>query len=349
MKKINNILKFEEFEFKEKLKFEEFEFKERIGYGAFGKVFRSIHIDTNTIYAIKKIKDEDRFRNSAKKEIEILNDLMLYNKDKDNEYFPIINFYGDFMENNIQYLVFEYMDINLYHYYKNNINLDTIINLETIINIIYNVCNGLKFIHRKYIHADLKPENIMINRKTSIAKIIDFGSTFNKGGSKTNFYIQSRYYRSPEVLLNLQFNEKIDIWSLGCIFAELIINKPLFSGRNIRDLVFKIAGKIDIPKNERYKKSKNFNIFFLIKKESDIEEYFYLYDNFTDTKDYNKPEYNLDIYLSKYIQILNKDEIQNKHIIDFICNTLVYDFDKRPSVEKCLEHLIFTNKKPTLL
>jgi serine/threonine protein kinase len=337
MKKINNILKFEEFEF-----------KERVGYGAFGKVFRSIHIETNTICAIKKIKDEDKFRKSAKKEIEILNDLMVYYKE--NEFFPIINFYGDFMKNNIQYLVFEYMDINLYHYYKNYYSL---INLDTIINIIYNVCKGLEFIHRKYIHADLKPENIMINRETRMAKIIDLGSSFNKGGGKTNFYIQSRYYRSPEIIFNIQFNEKIDIWSLGCIFAELIINKPLFPGRNIRDLIFKIAGKIDVPKNEMYKKNKNFNMFFSsydsIEDNDTEEEYFYLHDNFTDTKDYNKPEYNLDIYLEKYIQILNEDEIQNKNIIDFICNTLVYDFDKRPSAEKCLEHLIFTNKKNTLL
>lgn len=320
------------------LKFEEFEFKERVGKGTFGKVFRGIHIETNTICAIKQIKDEDRFRNAAKKEIKILNDLM---KNKKKDSYTIIDFYGDFMENNIQYLVFEYMDINVYKYYQ---NYYSIIKLDTTIDIIYNVCQGLDFIHKKYIHADLKPENIMFNKKTNMAKIIDLGSTFPKGGGKKHFYIQSRYYRSPEVLLNLQFNEKIDIWSIGCIFAELIINKPLFPGKNIRDLLFKIAEKIDIPKNEIYVKNKNFNTFFLIKEDSNVKEYFYLHDNFTNKKDYKKPDYNLDIYLNKYIRILCEDKLKKKYIIDFICNTLLYDYNKRPSAEKCLEHLIFTNK-----
>jgi len=320
------------------LKFEEFEFKERVGKGTFGKVFRGIHIESKTICAIKKIRDEDRFRNAAKKEIIVLNELMKY---KENDSCKIINFYGDFMENNIQYLVFEYMDINVYKYY---LNYYSIIKIDTTINIIYNVCQGLEFIHKKFIHTDLKPENIMFNKKTNMAKIIDLGSSFPKGIDKKNFYIQSRYYRSPEVLLNLQFNEKIDIWSIGCIFAELIINKPLFPGKNIRDLLFKIAEKIDIPKNEIYVKNKNFNTFFLIKEDSDVKEYFYLHDNFTDTKFYNNPEYNLDIYLNKYIRILCEDKLKKKYIIDFICNTLLYDYNKRPSAEKCLEHLIFTNK-----
>jgi len=320
------------------LKFEEFEFKERVGKGTFGKVFKGIHIDSKTICAIKQIKDEDRFRNAAKKEIIVLNDLM---KNKETDSCKIINFYGDFMENNIQYLVFEYMDINVYKYYQ---NYYSIIKIDTTINIIYNVCQGLKFIHKKFIHADLKPENIMFNRETKIAKIIDLGSAFPKGGIKKHFYIQSRYYRSPEVLFDLQFNEKIDIWSLGCIFAELIINKPLFAGKNIRDLFFKIVEKIDIPKTEIYIKNKKFNTFFSIKEDSDIEEYFYLHDNFTDTKFYNNPEYNLDIYLNKYIRILCEDKLKKKYIIDFICNTLLYDYNERPSAEKCLEHLIFTNK-----
>ena len=75
-----------------------------------------------------------------------------------------------------------------------------------------------------------------------------------------------------------------------------------------------------------------------------IEEYFYLHNNITDKKDYKNPEYNLDIYLNKYIRILCKDKLKKKYIIDFICSTLLYDYNERPSAEKCLEHLIFTNK-----
>jgi serine/threonine protein kinase len=80
------------------------------------------------------------------------------------------------------------------------------------------------------IHCDLKPENIMIREvgKSGI-KIIDFGSSCMAGQSMYK-YIQSRYYRAPEVLLELPYGTPIDIWSAGCILAELYTGSPLFIG-----------------------------------------------------------------------------------------------------------------------
>ena len=72
----------------------------------------------------------------------------------------------------------------------------------------------------------------MIDETTVKTKIIDFGSIIDKKKlSYKNFYISTRYYRAPEIIYNLMFNEKIDIWSIGCIIAELVRNKPLLTAK----------------------------------------------------------------------------------------------------------------------
>lgn len=85
---------------------------------------------------------------------------------------------------------------------------------------------------RQIIHCDLKPENILIcDAEAQNIKIVDFGS-----GCKTKeqmyTYVQSRFYRSPEVVLRIPYTTKVDIWSLGCIIAELFTGEPLFPGNN---------------------------------------------------------------------------------------------------------------------
>ncbi|KAA8591982.1 hypothetical protein FQN60_017356, partial [Etheostoma spectabile] len=82
------------------------------------------------------------------------------------------------------------------------------------------------------IHCDLKPENILLcNPKRSAIKIVDFGSSCQLG-QRIYQYIQSRFYRSPEVLLGMPYDLAIDMWSLGCILVEMHTGEPLFSGSN---------------------------------------------------------------------------------------------------------------------
>lgn len=80
------------------------------------------------------------------------------------------------------------------------------------------------------IHGDLKPENILcVDETGQELKIIDFGSACFRG-QQISTYFQSRFYRAPEVILRLETNEKVDMWSLGCILAELYTGIPLFPG-----------------------------------------------------------------------------------------------------------------------
>ena len=82
------------------------------------------------------------------------------------------------------------------------------------------------------IHCDLKPENILLcNPERSAIRIVDFGSSCQVG-QRMFYYIQTRFYRSPEVLLGIPYNLAIDMWSLGCILVEMHTGKPLFSGKD---------------------------------------------------------------------------------------------------------------------
>lgn len=83
------------------------------------------------------------------------------------------------------------------------------------------------------IHCDLKPENILINKSLPNVKVIDMGSAVrvtNNNPTNKQIYMQSRYYRAPEMLLGKSYDGKIDVWSIGCIAAELFLGHPLFPG-----------------------------------------------------------------------------------------------------------------------
>lgn len=105
------------------------------------------------------------------------------------------------------------------------------------------------------IHCDLKPENILLRHpKRSAIKMIDFGSSCYLT-KRTYSYIQSRFYRSPEVLLGLPYTQKIDMWSLGCVVVELHTGEPLFGGANQVDQICRIVDVMGMPPLEMIKAS----------------------------------------------------------------------------------------------
>lgn len=135
-------------------------------------------------------------------------------------------------------LVFELLSTNLYDVLKSTKFKG--LSLPLIRKIGYQVLTSLYFLSPKgvdIIHSDLKPENILLRDPTkSGVKIIDFGSSC-KRSSKIYSYIQSRFYRAPEVILEIGYSQPIDMWSLGCILVELHTGSPLFPGENELDQV----------------------------------------------------------------------------------------------------------------
>ncbi|KAJ5473454.1 hypothetical protein N7475_003020 [Penicillium sp. IBT 31633x] len=96
----------------------------------------------------------------------------------------------------------------------------------------YQLMRGLKYLHSAgVIHRDLKPSNILVNENCDL-KICDFGLARVQESHMTG-YVSTRYYRAPEIMLTWRkYNEKVDIWSAGCIFAEMLLGEPIFPGKN---------------------------------------------------------------------------------------------------------------------
>jgi len=139
------------------------------------------------------------------------------------------------------------LSLNLYELLKNTQFGGVSLNL--IRKFAKQVLKALQFLARRdvdIIHCDLKPENILLRHpKKSGVKVIDFGSSC-RSNKRMYSYIQSRFYRSPEVMLGLPYSVAIDMWSLGCILAEMHTGEPLFSGSDQFDQMQKIV-KVRCP------------------------------------------------------------------------------------------------------
>jgi mitogen-activated protein kinase 1/3 len=124
---------------------------------------------------------------------------------------------------------------------------------------VYQILRGLKYIHSaNVLHRDLKPSNILLNTSCDL-KICDFGlarvadPTHDHKGMLTE-YVATRWYRAPEIMLNPKaYFKAIDVWSVGCIFAELFSNKPLFPGKHYLDQVHIILNVIGSPSDDDLK------------------------------------------------------------------------------------------------
>lgn len=213
--------------------------QERIGKGSFGQVVRAFDTETKKDVAIKIIKSRRPFMLQARTEIELLVHLRERDTDDQNN---IVRLLSHFMYRNHQCLVFEMLSLNLYELLRNT-QFDGV-SLNLIRKFAKQILKALQFLGRSdvdIIHCDLKPENILLRHpKRSGVKVIDFGSSC-RSNTPTYSYIQSRFYRSPEVLLGLPYSVAIDMWSLGCILVEMHTGEPLFSGSDQVDQVQKIV------------------------------------------------------------------------------------------------------------
>lgn len=208
-----------------------YEILEVIGKGSFGQVIRALDHKTNQHVALKIIRNKKRFHQQALIEVKILDHLT--KKDQD-QYHNVIHMFEYFYFRNHLCITFELMGMNLYELIKKNNYQGFSLNL--IRRFAYSLVQCLRLLHReKIIHCDLKPENILLKQRgNSNIKVIDFGSSCFVH-QRVYTYIQSRFYRSPEVILGLPYGTSIDMWSLGCILAELYTGFPLFPGENEAD------------------------------------------------------------------------------------------------------------------
>ncbi|CAB3399977.1 unnamed protein product [Caenorhabditis bovis] len=219
-----------------------------VGKGSFGQVTKAYDMVTKEEVAIKIIKNKRTFFDQAQIEIKLLE--LMNSHDKDNKY-NIVSLKGHFVHRSHLCLVFELLSYNLYDLLKNTGFRGVSLNLAR--KFAQQLAKTLLFLSSpelSIIHCDLKPENVLlVNAKRSQIRVIDFGSSCQLG-HRIYQYIQSRFYRSPEVLLGISYDTKIDMWSLGCILVEMHTGEPLFAGSSELDQMMKIVEVLGMPPKE---------------------------------------------------------------------------------------------------
>lgn len=219
-----------------------YEINHLLGDGSFGIVANCFDHKTQTPVAIKILRKGKNFEEIGELESKALDSIQCLSPND-----AIIEKLTEFRFRGHYCIVFELLSTDLFSYLKRH-NFQGM-NINVLKRIAIQMLIGLKHIHKVgLIHCDLKPENVLfkVKNKSSI-KIIDFGSSC-KQSNKLFTYIQSRYYRAPEIILGIDYNEKIDIWSLGCILFEMYTGIPLFISIGEYEQLWKIIDIIgEIP------------------------------------------------------------------------------------------------------
>ena len=237
-----------------------YEVLEYLGRGTFGQVVKCWKKGTNEVVAIKILKNHPSYARQGQIEVSILSRLGQENADQ----FNLVRAYEVFTHKNHTCLVFEMLEQNLYDYLKQQ--KFSPLPLKSIRPIIQQVCVALsKLKQLGLIHADTKPENIMLldpRRQPFKVKLIDFGSASPVEKAIQSTYLQSRYYRAIEILLGLPFNESIDMWSLGCVMAELFLGWPLYPGSSEYDQIRYISQTQGLPQQSLLQQGQKTSRFF---------------------------------------------------------------------------------------
>jgi len=218
------------------------------GKGAYGVVFKAKDKKTNDIVALKK--NFDAFQNNTDSQRTYREVMLLQELNGHENIIPLLNVIKAENDKDI-YLVFEYMETDLHTVIRANI-------LEPIHKkfIMYQLLKALKFLHSAgIVHRDLKPSNILIN-SDSFVKVCDFGlarcttSAIGKDVIMTD-YVATRWYRAPEILLgSTRYGVQADMWSMGCIFGELLGGKPMFPGTSTLSQISKVLEVTGKPSKE---------------------------------------------------------------------------------------------------
>ncbi|KAI3866182.1 hypothetical protein MKW92_017717 [Papaver armeniacum] len=208
-----------------------------VGHGSFGIVFQAKCLETGEAVAIKKVLQDKRYKNRELQTMRLLDHpnvvalkhCFFSTTEKDELYLN---------------LVLEYVPETVHrvikHYNKMNQRMPLIyVKLYT-----YQICRALAYIHGSIgvCHRDIKPQNLLVNPHTHQLKICDFGSAKVLVKGEPNIsYICSRYYRAPELIFGAtEYTTAIDIWSAGCVLAELLLGQPIFPGESGVDQLVEI-------------------------------------------------------------------------------------------------------------
>ncbi|OJJ51503.1 hypothetical protein ASPZODRAFT_57508 [Penicilliopsis zonata CBS 506.65] len=203
--------------------------QQNLGKGMFSSVVRAMDSRTNKLVAIKIIRQNDTMKKAGLKEIAILQ--QLHEADPDDKR-HIIKFERHFDHKGHLCMVFESLSMNLREVLK-KFGRDVGLNLRAIRAYAQQMFIGLSLLRKcNILHADLKPDNLLVNEQRNVLKVCDLGSASPASENEITPYLVSRFYRAPEIILGIPYDYAIDVWSIGCTLFELYTGKILFTGRN---------------------------------------------------------------------------------------------------------------------
>lgn len=205
-----------------------YEVKSVFGKGAFGQVLKCYDHKTKHDIALKIIINTAQMHEQGKIEVNIVKALNQYEPGKSHF---IVKFDDDFTFRNHICVTFEILGQNLYEYSR-SIRFRPM-GIQQLQSIAREMLIALAFCHKhRIVHCDMKPENVLLTPGSNKnIRVIDFGSSCFVGRQRYE-YIQSRYYRAPEVILGIKYGPPMDIWSFACIVLEMYLGQPIFPGND---------------------------------------------------------------------------------------------------------------------
>ena len=216
-----------------------------LGHGSFGSVVKCIDHKTGQFVAIKTLRNTKKVQEELKLEMQILKHLQMNGENSHiAKYIDFLVFRGFFC------IVMELLSESLSSAIRNS-QAKKIAKESLVYCISRQLAYCIQFIHNAgVIHCDIKPDNILFTnfRKTSV-RLIDFGCSCYEGQTIYS-YIQTRYYRAPEIVLNLDYNTKIDIWSLGCVIYEMCTGVVLFPAESEEELFNMMVERLGLPSKQ---------------------------------------------------------------------------------------------------
>ncbi|GAA5904184.1 hypothetical protein JCM8208_003473 [Rhodotorula glutinis] len=295
---------------------QKYQVQDVIGEGAYGVVCSAIHKATGQRVAIKKVMpfDHSMFALRTLRELKLLR--FFAEHQVSENLITVIDLIKPLSYDSFQevYLIQELMETDLYRVIRTQPLSD-----DHVQYFVYQTLRALKAMHSaNIIHRDLKPSNLLLNANCDL-KVCDFGLarsvlTAEPNGSETGFmteYVATRWYRAPEIMLTFkQYTKAIDIWSVGCICAEMLSGRPLFPGRDYHHQLTLILSVTGTPT---------------------IDEFYRI--NSRRSRDYLRA-----LPFQKRRNFADLFPAASEQACDFLAKTLTFDPTKRLTAEQCLEH-----------
>jgi len=286
---------------------------EKVGEGTYGVVYKARDVNTGRIVALKKIRleaEDEGVPSTAIREISLLKEL------KDENVVALLDIVH---ADSKLYLVFEFLDMDLKRYMEtiNAKNGSRGMDKQIIKKFTHQLLAGLRYCHgHRILHRDLKPQNLLIDSNENL-KLADFGLARAFGIPLRTYTheVVTLWYRSPEVLLGSRhYSTAIDMWSVGCIVAEMVMHgQPLFPGDSEIDQIFRIFRLLGTPNEE---------VWPGVSQLPDYKETF--------------PQWSA-VDLAQTVRGIDSAGL------DLIARTLIYDTANRISAKRALSHPYFND------